>query len=128
MRILLNVLILLLPLIGCAKPAAQAVAKPAAQPNILLIVADDLGYSDLGCYGGEIDTPNLDTLAKQGVRFTEFHVNPMCMVTRTSLMSGHTHSQSDKYLRSLPIANLMKQAGYSTSISGKWHQPGNPLD
>ena len=59
-----------------------------ARPNIVLIVADDVGYSDLGCYGGEIDTPNLDQLAMKGVRFSEFHVNPMCVVTRTSLMSG----------------------------------------
>lgn len=107
---------------------AMECAQGARLPNILLIVADDLGYSDLGCYGGEIDTPNLDTLAKEGVRFAEFHVNPMCVVTRTSLMTGHTHSQSDNYRRSLPIAKLMRQAGYATSITGKWHQPGNPLD
>ncbi|MEM6469879.1 MAG: sulfatase-like hydrolase/transferase [Planctomycetota bacterium] len=98
------------------------------QPNIVLIVADDVGYSDLGCYGGEIETPNLDQLAAEGIRFSEFHVNPMCVVTRTSLMTGHEHSQSDRYRHSLPIARLMRQAGYSTSISGKWHQPGNPLD
>lgn len=100
----------------------------ASRPNILLIVADDVGYSDLGCYGGEIDTPSLDQLASEGIRFSEFHVNPMCVVTRTSLMTGHTHSQSDHYRRSLPIARLMRDAGYATSISGKWHQPGNPLD
>jgi arylsulfatase A-like enzyme len=98
------------------------------RPNILLIVADDVGYSDLGCYGGEIDTPHLDRLGSEGVRFSEFHVNPMCVVTRTSLMTGHTHSQSDNYRRSLPVARLMRDAGYATSISGKWHQPGNPLD
>jgi len=98
------------------------------KPNILLIVADDLGYSDLGCYGGEIDTPNLDRLAAEGIRCSQFHVNPMCVVTRTSLMTGHTHCQSDHYRRSLPIARLMQQASYSTSITGKWHQPGNPLD
>ncbi len=102
--------------------------ESAPLPNILLIVADDLGYSDLGCYGGEIDTPNIDRLAAEGIRFTEFHVNPMCVVTRTSLMTGHTHSQSDNYRRSLPIARLMQQAGYVTSITGKWHQPGNPVD
>lgn len=100
----------------------------ASRPNILLIVADDVGYSDLGCYGGEIDTPNLDQLAAEGLRFSEFHVNPMCVVTRTSLLTGHEHSQSDNYRRSQPIARLMRDAGYATSISGKWHQPGNPLD
>ena len=103
-------------------------AQATERPNVLLIVADDLGWSDVGCYGGEIDTPSLDRLAGQGIRFTEFHVNPMCVVTRTSLMTGHTHSQSDSYRRSLPIAKLLKQAGYATSITGKWHQPGNPLD
>lgn len=100
----------------------------ADRPNILLIVADDVGYSDLACYGGEIETPNLDQLASDGIRFSEFHVNPMCVVTRTSLMTGHEHSQSDNYRRSIPIAKLMRQTGYVTSISGKWHQPGNPLD
>ncbi len=107
---------------------ASLAAAATPQPNILMIVADDMGWSDIGCYGGEIDTPSIDRLAEQGVRFTEYHVNPMCVVTRTSLMTGHTHSQSDNYRRSLPIARLMRQAGYSTSISGKWHQPGNPLD
>lgn len=98
------------------------------QPNILLIVADDMGYSDAACYGGEIDTPSIDRLANEGVRFTDFFVNPMCVVTRTSLLSGHEHSQSNNYRHSLPIAKLIRDAGYHTSISGKWHQPKNPLD
>ena len=118
----------------CFVAATSVAAEPfrplsdSVRPNVLLIVADDLGFSDLGCYGGEIDTPNLDRLAADGLRFSEFHVNPMCVVTRTSLMTGHTHSQSDHYRRSLPIARLMRDAGYATSISGKWHQPRNPLD
>jgi arylsulfatase A-like enzyme len=111
-----------------AQAAGQPFKSVQDMPNILLIVVDDMGWSDPGCFGGEIDTPNLDRLAEQGVRFTEYHVNPMCVLTRTSLMSGHTHSQSDGYRRSLPIPRLMKQAGYATSISGKWHQPGNPVD
>jgi arylsulfatase len=100
----------------------------AERPNILLVVADDLGYSDLGCYGGEIQTPSLDALAAEGVRFTGFHVNPMCVVTRTSLMTGHTHFQSNEYRNSLPIARLMAAAGYETMMVGKWHQPGHPMD
>ncbi len=111
-----------------AAVAGFSVAAAADRPNIVLIVADDVGFSDLGCFGGEIDTPNLDRLASEGIRFSEFHVNPMCVVTRTSLMTGHEHSQADHYRRSLPIAHLMADAGYVTSISGKWHQPGNPLD
>ncbi len=105
-----------------------AQAESPKQPNILLIVADDMGYSDLGCFGGEIDTPSIDRLANEGVRFTNFYVNPMCVVTRTSLLTGHEHSQSNDYQHSFPIARLIKQAGYRTSISGKWHQPKNPLD
>lgn len=98
------------------------------RPNIVLVMADDLGFSDLGCYGGEIDTPHIDRLAQEGIRFSNFHVNSMCVVTRTSLLSGHTHYQSDGYRHSLPIAERMRRAGYRTSVSGKWHQPGHPLD
>lgn len=118
-------LVFLVPLIVASRLFADA---EGPHPNILLIVADDLGYSDLGCYGGEIDTPALDQLAQEGLRFTEFHVNPMCVVTRTSLLTGHTHYQSDNYRNSYPFPHLLKKAGYHTSISGKWHQPANPLD
>jgi arylsulfatase len=100
-------------------------AKP---PNVLLIMADDLGYSDLGCYGSIIETPALDRLAAQGTRLANFRVNPMCVVTRTSLMTGHTHTQSSNYSRSLPLPKALAAAGYQTSISGKWHQPSHPLD
>lgn len=107
----------------CILGSAAAVA--AEKPNILLIVADDLAYSDLGSYGGEIDTPQLDRLAASGIRFSDFNVNPMCVVTRTSLLTGHTHSQSDNYRRSLPVAHLLREAGYATFLSGKWHQNGS---
>lgn len=103
-------------------------ATVSGQPNILLIVADDLGYSDLGCFGGELDTPALDRLAARGARFTNALVNPMCVVTRTSLLTGQTHTQSDNYRNSIPFPLFLQQAGYQTSIAGKWHQPGNPLD
>ncbi len=103
-------------------------AAEPPRPNILLIVADDLGYSDLGCFGGELGTPCLDRLAQRGVRFTNAMVNPMCVVTRTSLLTGQTHVQSDNYRNSYPIAAILRDHGYRTSLSGKWHQPGNPLD
>lgn len=111
-----------------AQDSQELAGGDSALPNILLIVADDMGYSDVGCFGGEIDTPSIDRLASEGVRFTDFFVNPMCVVTRTSLLTGHEHSQSNNYKHSLPIASLLKDAGYLTSISGKWHQPKNPLD
>ena len=98
------------------------------RPNILVIMADDLGYSDLGCYGSSIETPEIDRLARQGVRFSSFRVNPMCVVTRTSLLTGHEHSQSDNYRRSFPLPKTLSAAGYFTSISGKWHQPQHPMD
>ncbi len=66
-----------------AKPA-----KPATQPNILLILADDMGYSDIGCFGSEIKTPNLDKLAQKGVRFSQFYNAARCCPTRASLLTG----------------------------------------
>ncbi|YCM45449.1 sulfatase-like hydrolase/transferase [Verrucomicrobiaceae bacterium 227] len=98
------------------------------RPNILVIMADDMGYSDLGCYGSAIDTPQLDRFASEGTRLSNFRVNPMCVVTRTSLLTGHEHSQSDNYHRSLPLPKALSAAGYFTSISGKWHQPQHPMD
>ena len=91
-------------------------------------MADDLGFSNLGCYGSSIDTPRLDQFSTQGARLANFRVNPMCVVTRTSLLTGHEHSQSDNYRRSLPLPGALSSAGYFTSISGKWHQPGHPMD
>ena len=79
---------LLCSLAVCGSTVAAGAGDDAQRPNIVLIVADDVGYSDLGCYGGEIETPHLDRLAADGIRFSEFHVNPMCVVTRTSLMTG----------------------------------------
>src|SRR5215831_15725291 len=70
---------------GCAQAFA---ADPAARPNILLILADDLGWSDLGCYGGEIRTPNLDALAAGGLRFTQFYTSARCCPSRASLLTG----------------------------------------
>lgn len=108
--------------------AVELIAAPSKRPNIVLIMADDLGYSDLGCYGSRIETPNIDLISSQGVRLSNFRVNPMCVVTRTSLLTGHEHSQSDSYRRSLPLPKALAAAGYRTSISGKWHQPGHPMD
>ncbi|MGD8499384.1 MAG: sulfatase-like hydrolase/transferase [Phycisphaerales bacterium] len=121
---------------GCMG-ASQLRAGKHRQPNIVLIMADDMGYSDIGCYGGEIRTPNLDGLATGGLRFTQFYNTARCCPTRASLMTGlyqHQagvgHMMNDKGYdgyrgdlnnRCVTIAEVLKQAGYSTYMSGKWH-------
>ena len=107
------------------------------RPNIIVILADDMGYSDIGCYGGEINTPNLDKLASNGLRFTQFYNTSRCCPTRASLLTGLYQHQagvgqmmSDRGLRGfqgnlssecITIAEAMKSAGYSTYMAGKWH-------
>lgn len=114
------------------------------KPNILLILADDLGYSDLGCFGGEIQTPYLDQLAKGGLRMTQLYNTARCCSTRASLLSGlYAHQAgvgamtADNQLpgyrgfltdRCVTIAQILKKSGYQTFLSGKWHLrgKGNP--
>ena len=108
------------------------------KPNIILIMADDMGYSDLGCYGSEIPTTNIDNLAGNGLRFTQFYNAARCCPTRASLMTGlYPHQagigdmvspkfDSDAYQGHLnnqcvTIAEVLKGAGYTTLMSGKWH-------
>ena len=115
---------------------AEATARPGS-PNIVLMLVDDLGYSDIGCYGGEIPTPNLDTIAGKGVRFTNFHSTPKCSTTRASLMTGVDHHLAGyadvvhfdpgypNYRNELgvapTIAERLRDEGYSTLMVGKWH-------
>ena len=102
---------------GCLAPAAQAMKTK--RPNICLIMSDDMGFSDLGCYGGEMETPNIDTLAAGGVRFTEFYGTARCWPTRATLMSGrYSNALRDSQVC---VAQLVKQAGYQTAMVGKWH-------
>ena len=116
----------------CALAAATHAAD--RRPNIILIMADDMGFSDIGCYGGEIQTPNLDRLARQGVRFTQFYNNAKCTTTRASLLSGmYPRSNGNNIPREIPtIAETMRAAGYQTGMSGKWHlgskAPQRPYD
>lgn len=100
----------------------------ADPPNIIVILADDLGYSDLGCYGSEIHTPNLDELASEGLRFTRFYNAARCWPTRSSIMSGYYPQQVnlDGKMDAYPVwghlvPHHLKQAGYRNYHSGKWH-------
>ena len=129
------------------KATQTATSSPlkASRPNILLIVGDDVGYSDLGAYGGEIETPNLDALAKNGLQMTNFYVAGTCSPTRAMLMSGADHHLVglgamgehmapnqigqpgyETYLndRAVTIASRLKAADYRTFMSGKWHLGG----
>lgn len=109
----------------------------AERPNIIIIMSDDMGYSDIGCYGGEINTPNLDKLAKDGIRYTQFYNTSRCCPTRASLLTGlYAHQtgighmmsdyglptyQGDLNQNCLTIAEALQPAGYRTYMSGKWH-------
>jgi len=117
-------------LAAVAVGAARASTAPATdrRPNIVVILLDDLGYSDLGCYGGEIRTPNIDRLAAGGLRFTRFYNASRCCPTRASLLTGlYPHqvglAQNGRNLTrdAATIAELLRSAGYQTAMSGKWH-------
>jgi arylsulfatase A-like enzyme len=100
------------------------------RPNIVLIMADDLGFSDLGCYGGEIDTPNLDALAAGGLRFSQFYNTAKCHSSRVDLLTGIYCGQagSTALNRGFTIAEVLKPSGYSTLMSGKWHLNNEPTE
>ncbi len=125
------------------------VGTAADRPNIIVILSDDMGYSDLGCYGSEIKTPNLDKLASGGVRFTQFYNTARCCPTRASLLTGLTPQQAgighmtddkgvDSYRgdlskRAVTFAEALKPAGYKSYVAGKWHvtkftKPEGPKD
>ena len=100
------------------------------KPNLIIILADDLGYSDLGCYGGEISTPNLDKLAAQGLQFSRYRTSAMCVTTRAALLTGMEYNMAGKQKmdRGIPLARALSAGGYQTIISGKWHEDGSPTD
>ncbi len=129
---------------GCRVSAPE---PPRARPNIVVIMADDMGYADIGAYGGEIDTPNVDTLAREGIRFTQFYNTARCWPTRASLLTGlYPHQVGlggaitpvgrplgepgayQGYLSgSAPtVAELLRAAGYRTYMAGKWHLGERP--
>lgn len=104
-------------------------AAPAAPPNIIVILADDLGYSDLGCYGGEVATPALDRLAREGVRLTQCFNGGMCVVSRASLFTGQWWPRAlPKFAETPLLPEKLRAAGYRTALIGKWHLRGHPRD
>ena len=132
--------------IGCNQETNQTTTEPIKRPNILLIIGDDMGFSDLGVYGSEVATPNLDALANEGLRFTNFHVGATCSPTRSFLLTGVDNHRSglgnmheflseaqkgqpgyEGYLNKnvVTIINLIRDAGYRTSMAGKWHLGGD---
>lgn len=137
-----TILAAILPIValtGCQTKSETQSGQPAAneRPNIILIMADDLGYSDLGCYGGEIQTPNLDSLANNGLRFSQFYNTSRCCPTRAALLTGlynhqagignmTTDQNQDGYRGHLvetavTVAEVLRSAGYRTGMTGKWH-------
>ena len=128
-----------------AKGSKEVLATEDNRPNIILIMSDDMGYSDIGVYGGEIETPNLDYLADNGVRFSQFYNAARCCPTRASLMTGlYPHQAGIGHMTNVPgdpnshdlgvpsyrgflnrnnvtLAELLKFNGYKTYMSGKWH-------
>ena len=105
-------------------------AAAQKKPNIVIIMADDLGFSDLGCYGSEINTPNLDALAKEGLRFTQFYNTAKCHSSRVSLLTGLYCDQAGgaSLSRGASIAEVLKPAKYHTMMVGKWHLSKQPTD
>ncbi len=117
--------------------SARAEEAGGRRPNLVLIMADDLGYGDLGCYGGWIETPQIDALARSGMRFTDYHSNgAVCSPTRAALLTGRYQQrcgvdevvfangparETGMPLQETTFAEVLKQAGYVTGIFGKWH-------
>ena len=136
-----RLLVLLYLVVSCVRTDAET--GTPARPNILLIMADDLGFSDLGCYGSEIATPNLDALAESGLQFTQFYNTARCWPTRGSLLTGYYAQQIRRdTLPGIPsgggnrgkrqdwavlLPRMLESQGYRSYHTGKWHIDGMPI-
>ncbi|MEX2581069.1 MAG: arylsulfatase [Verrucomicrobiales bacterium] len=129
-------------LFAAASAAFAHAADPPSKPNILLVMADDLGFSDIGCYGGEIATPNLDSIAENGLRFTQFYNTARCWPTRGALLTGFYAQQirrddlrlsgergrADRPDWAALLPKMLNPAGYRSYHTGKWHIDGMPIE
>ena len=130
-------LVAMLPLVLTAEARADTAEKTVSRPNVILILTDDQGYNDLGCFGSEtIRTPHLDRMAREGIKLTSFYAQPACGTSRASLLTGcyymrvaepgnqkrpHTILHSSE----VTIAEVLRDAGYRTMCIGKWHLAGS---
>jgi len=116
-------------LISFAAAFISRASPDRTRPNIILIMVDDMGYSDIGCYGGEVKTPNIDMLAEGGLRFTQFYNCAKCAQTRATLLTGN-YDQAvgvNDMRYGATFAEVLRPAGYRTLIAGKWHQAPLPM-